>query len=121
PATEEAARPPLRAIEELIRDDDVAGLVFLFEAADGTRGENELDAERLQAVDVRAEVQLRRRHAVAPAVPRQKRHALAAQGPQHVRRRRIAKRRRHHHFFAIGDIGHVVQAGAADDAYLRAL
>ena len=109
---------PLRAIEELIGDDDVERLVFLLQAADGARREDALDAEHLEAEDVGAEVQLGRQQPVAGAVPRQKRHALAAQRADDVRARRIAERRRDRPLFAIGQLRHVVQAAAADDADL---
>ena len=78
-----------------------------------------LDAERLEAVDVGAEVQLRRRDAMADAVPRQERHARAAE--------RAASRTAPTaapngvsmvHFVPVGELGHVVQAAAADDANL---
>ena len=77
PAAEERADAPLRAIEELIGHDDVERLVLLLQAADRARRQDPLDAEHLEAVDVRAEVQLRRQDAMPDAVPRQKRDALA--------------------------------------------
>ena len=94
PAAEERADAPFRAIEELIGHDDVERLVFLLQAADRARRQDPLDAEHLEAVDVRAEVQLRRQDAMAGAVARQKRDPLAAQRADHVRARRIAERRR---------------------------
>ena len=78
-AAEERADAPLRPIEELIGDDDVERLVLLLQAADGARRQNPLDAEHLEAVDVRAEIQLRRQKPMPGAVAREKRHALAAQ------------------------------------------
>src|SRR5204862_2077541 len=85
------------------------------------RREDELHAECLHAEDVRAEVQLRRRHTMAAAMPRQERDALATQRAEQVRRRGLTKRRRHVHFLAVGHARHVVQAGPANDAYLRSL
>src|SRR6185312_12656897 len=103
-------------VEELIGDDDVERLVFLLEAADGARRQDPLDAEHLEAVDVGAEVQLRRQDAMPDAVPRQEGDPLAAQRADHVRPRGIAKRRRDPPLLAIGHLRHVVQAAAADDA-----
>ena len=117
-AAEEGADASLRPIEELIGHDDVERLVFLLQAADGARRQDALDAEHLEAVDVRAEVQLRRQDAVPDAVARQKRDALAAQRADHVRPGRIAERRRDGLLFAVGQLRHVVQAAAADDADL---
>src|SRR6267142_2849357 len=54
-----------------------------------------------------------------PAPWRARRDALPAQRPEQVGARRLAKRRRHRHVLAIGDAGHVIQAGPADDANLR--
>ena len=84
---------PLRAIEELIRDQDVERLVLFLQAADRARRQNPLDAEHLEPVDVRAEIQLRRQNPMADAVARQKRDALSAKRPDHVRAGRIAERR----------------------------
>ena len=117
-AAEERADAPLRAIEELVGHDDVERRVFVLEAADRARRDDALDAEHLEAVDVGAEVQLGRQDAVADAVPRQERHALAAQRADDVRPGRIAKRRRDRLLFAVGQLGHVVQAAAADDSDL---
>ena len=44
------------AVEELVRDDHVAGVNVLAHAADGADGDDPFDAERLHAVEVGAEV-----------------------------------------------------------------
>jgi hypothetical protein len=118
PPAEERARPSLGAIEELIGNDDVERCVFLLQAADGAGRQDVLDPEELHAEDVGAEVELRRQDPVPGAVPREKRDAAAAQRPDQIRPRRLAERRGQRHFLAIGHAGHVVQAAAADDAYL---
>ena len=78
PVAEEGADAAARAIDELIGNDEIERRVLLFQAADRARRQDAFDAERLEAVDVGAEVQLRRHQPVADAVPRQERHALAA-------------------------------------------
>ena len=120
-AAEERADAALGAIEELIGHHDVERLVFVLQAADRAGRQDPLDAEHLEAEDVGAEVQLRRQQAMADAVPRQKRDALAAQRAEHVRARRIAERRRRRALFAVGQLRHVVQAAAADDANRRVI
>ena len=115
-AAEEGADAPLRPIEELVGHENVERPVLLLQAADRARRQNPLDAEHLEAVDVRAKVQLRRQDPVAGAVARQKRDALAAQRADHVRPGRIAERRRDASLLAVGQLRHVVQAAAADDA-----
>ena len=91
---------------------------MLFEAADGRRRNQPLDAEQLEPEDIGPEVQLGRQNPVAGAVPREKRYALAAKRAEQVRTGRITERRLHRHFLAIGQVGHVVQAAAADHANL---
>ncbi len=49
------------------------------------------------------------------AVTGQKGHALAAQRPDDVGRRRLTKRRLHAPLLAVGELRHVVQSAAADD------
>ena len=52
---------------------------------------------------------------VPGAVPRKKRHTLAAKRADHVRGRRFAERRVDLPLFAVGQFRHVVQTAAADD------
>ena len=52
------------------------------------------------------------------AVAREKGDALSAERADDVRPGRIAKGRRDRDFAAVGDLGHVVQTAATDDAYL---
>ena len=116
PLAEERRDAAAGPIDELIRDDQVERLVFLLQAADGARREDVFDAERLEAEDVGAEIQLRGHEPVTEAVPGEKGDALAAQRADHVRRRRLAERRLDLPLLAIGELRHVVQTAAADDA-----
>jgi hypothetical protein len=84
PATEERADPPLGPIEELIGHHDVQRPIFLFQAAHRARRQDPLDAQDLEAVDIRAEIQLGRQDAVPRAVTGQKCHAGAAERADHV-------------------------------------
>ena len=112
---EERADAAHRAIDELIRNDDVERLELFFQAADGARRQDEFHAELLQAEDVGAEVELARQQPVPGAVPRQERHSLAAQRADDVGARRVAKRRGQGHFGPVRHLGHVVQAAATND------
>ena len=116
PVAEERGDAAARPIDELIGDHQVERLVLLLQAADGARREDVLDAQRLEAEDVGAEVQLRGHQPVAEAVPRQEGHALAAQRADDVRRRRLAERRLDAPLLPVGQFRHVVQTAAADDA-----
>ena len=94
-AAEEGADAPLRPIEELIGHDDVERPILLLQAADRAGRQNALDAEHLEAVDVRAEVQLRRQRCGARRrAAAETRRACRAASPMHVRPGRIAERRR---------------------------
>ena len=113
---EEGRHASLRAIEELIGDHEVERLVLFLETAHGARREDVLDAEQLEAVDVRAEIELGREQPVPGAVTREEGDPLAAQRADDVRRGRSAERCLDAALFAIGELRHVVQAAAADDA-----
>ncbi len=118
---EERADATLRSIEKLIRHDDVERRVFLLEAADRARRNNPLHAKQLEAEDVRAEVELRREEPMSRAMPREKRDPLPAQRADQIRTRRIAEWGRQRLFFAVGQLGHVVQAAAANHTYLNVM
>src|SRR5947209_10452055 len=114
-AAEERADAPSGAVEELIGHDDVERLVLLFQAADRARRYDPLDAEHLECVDVRAEIELRRKDPMADAMSRQERDALAAERADDERTGRLAKRRGNDLFLTVGQLRHLVQAAAADD------
>ena len=115
-AAEERTDPPFRAIDELVRDQDVERLVLFLEAADGAGREDPLHAEDLESVDIGAEIQFGRQDPMADAVARKKRDASSPQRPDDIRAGRFAKRRGNRPLFAVGQRGHVVQTAAADDA-----
>src|SRR6185295_10841316 len=91
-------------------------LVLVLQAADGAGRDDALDAEHLEAVDVGAEVQLRRQDAMPDTVTREKSDAFPAKRADDVGPRRIAEWRRQALFLRVGQLSHVVQAAAADDA-----
>ena len=74
---EERRDASARAVDELIRNHEVERLVFFLERADRAERENAFHAQRFHSVDVGAEIQLRRRDAMAAAVARQKRDFFA--------------------------------------------
>ena len=59
------------AVDELVGNDEVGGLVLFLERTDGGDGEDALHAELLEGVDVGAEVQLGGKNAMAAAMARQ--------------------------------------------------
>jgi len=50
---EEGAHPPPRPVDYLVGDEQVSRLDFFFETAAGVDGDNLLDADGLQGVDIR--------------------------------------------------------------------
>ena len=115
PAPEERADAALGTVEELIGNDDVERLHLGAEAADRAGRQDRADAEHLHPEDVRAEVQLGRRDAVAGAVPREECHLAPAQRADEVGPRGIPERRCQRDFFSLRQIGHVVQAAPTND------
>src|SRR6202040_2884186 len=55
---EKRIRAMPRSIDELMRKEDVGRVIVLFHRSDGARGENRVHAERLEAVDVRPEIEV---------------------------------------------------------------
>src|SRR5205823_5895156 len=66
--------------------------------------------------DVRAKVQFGRKQPVTDAVTRKKCDARAPERTQQIRARRLAKRRVDASLLAVGQLVHVVETAAADDA-----
>src|SRR4029434_1786886 len=116
--TEERADAPARAIDELIGKHQILRRVLLLQAADRACRHDPFHAEHLHAENIGAVIELARVQAMALAVPGQERHPLAAQRREDVRTGWIAERRRQRLLVAIGELGHVVEAAAADDSNL---
>ena len=100
---EEGRRAPVRLVDELIDEHDVARREPL-----GSEPTAEIDSTRvaplLQRVDVRAVVDLRRQEAVPAAVARQEEQPRLAELAADERARRLAEGRRD------GVLAHVVEA-----------
>ncbi len=107
------------AIDELVGNDEVGGLVLFLERADGGDGKDALDAEFLEGVDVGAEVEFRGQNAMAAAVAREEGDFAAFQFAENEGVGWIAERRFHAHFVLIGEAGHGIEPAAADDADFR--
>src|SRR5574337_1558969 len=88
---EESTDPSLRAIKELIRNDNIQRREVLAHAAYRRGGDYPLHAQELEPEDVRPEIQLGRHQAMAASVPREKRHPSPCQGPDDVGIRRRPK------------------------------
>ncbi len=104
------------AVDELVGNDEVGGLVLFLERADGGDGEDALDAELLQGVDVGAEVELGGKNAMAAAVAREKGDLAALELAENEGVGGCAEGRFHALFVNVGESGHGVKPAAADDA-----
>ena len=71
------------AVDELVGNHEVGGLVLFLQRADGGDGEDALDAKFFEGVDIGAEVQLRGQNAVAAAMAREESDFAAFQFAQH--------------------------------------
>src|SRR5262249_44019478 len=108
--------PPLREIDELIGDDQIEWPDVVLHAANGGDRDDPLHAERFQAPDVRAEVQLGRRQAMPATVPRQEDDRAAVEGAGAELVRRIAEWRADAAPANVGQAFELVETAATDDA-----
>ncbi len=108
--------PAARAVEKLVGDHELQRRMFFLQRSHRAERHDALDAQRLESVNIRAKVQLRRRMAMAAAVARQKRDLFARELPDDIRVRRHAPRRFDRHFFVRGKAGHRIEAAPADNS-----
>ena len=114
--SEKTLRPRKRPVDELVHDDEHAGMQMLAQRAHGADGNDIGHAQPLQRVDVGAEVDLRGRNPVAAPVPWQKYHRLAVELAAQQFVRRPAERRRYLLPALAGEAVDVVDTAAADNA-----
>ena len=107
------------AVDELVGDHEVGGLVLFLERADGGDGEDALDAEFLEGVDVGAEVELGGEDAMAAAMAGEKGDAAAFQFAEHECVRGRAEGCFHALLAHVGETRHGVKPAAANDADFR--
>ena len=99
---EERGDAAARSIEELVGNDEIERAMFFFQRSHRTERQDAFHAQHLHSVNIGAEVQLRRRNAMAAAMPGKKGHSLALQFSDDVGVRRRAKRRVQLHFLLRG-------------------
>ena len=114
--SEERARSPVRAVDELVGNDDVPGAKLLLQTADRPDGEQKLGAELLQRAHVGAKVDLARKDAMTTAVARQEGDADATQLAHDERIRGRAERRAHRDLLRAVEPGHLIEPAPADHA-----
>ena len=114
--TEEGRDAVEGAIDELVGNDKVSGLVLFLKRADGGDGEDALDAEFLEGVNIGAEVELGGKNAMAAAVAREKGDLAAFELAENEDVRGRAEGGFNALFVNVGEAGHGVKPAAADDA-----
>jgi hypothetical protein len=112
---EESGFATFGAVEELIGDQELARLEIFPERAHGTDRDDALHAEEFHGVDVGAEVEFRRKDAVAAAVAGEERDALSFQSAEDEGVGGIAEGSFEAEFASVGQSGHGVEAAATDD------
>ena len=115
-AAEERRDPAAGAVEELIGDHRSSGLYSSFRLPTALADRMYSTPSILKPKMLARKLSSDGRSRWPSAVPREKRDALAAQRADDVGRRRLAERRLHPPLLAVGELRHVVQAAAADDA-----
>src|SRR5438105_1037752 len=108
-----------RAIDELMRENDVGRLVLLLHRADRACRNDGVHAENFEAENIRAVIQLARQAAVSASVTREKSDTGSVDLADDVRIGRFAERRFDLLFFHNLETIHLVQPGSADDADRR--
>jgi hypothetical protein len=119
PFAEEGGNAAAGTVEELVGDDEIERAMFFFERPDGAQRNDAIDSERFHAVDIRPEIQLRRRDAMPAAVASEEGHVLAGQRAQDIIVRGIAEGSLYQDFLRRFKSGHGVEAAAADDSDFR--
>ena len=108
-----------RAIDELVGNDEVGGLVLFLERSDGGDREDALHAELFEGVNIGAEVEFRGKNAMAAAVAREEGDFAAFQFAENEGIGWVAEGRLDALFVLIGKAGHGIEPAAADDADFR--
>ena len=104
------------AIEELIRDYEIKRLVFFLQRSDCGNGDDPLDAELLESINIGAEIQFRGEDAMSASVARQKSDLAAFERAQDIGVGRVAEWSLLLEFPHVGEAGHGIKPAAADDA-----
>ena len=115
---EESRNPAACAIDELIGNYEVQGLVLLLQRADRAERDNPFDSQHLHAINIGPKVELRWRDAMPAAMPRQERDTAARQLAHYKLLRRAAEGRVHRNLFLCLKSWHGVQPAPSDNADL---
>ena len=118
-AAEKRGDAAARAVEKLERQEHVQGLHVFPKRAHGADGNNPLDAQFLEAVNVGTVIDLGGREDMSATVARKKGDLAAFELAENIIVRGLPERRRNAHFPYSPNPGHFIQAAAANQADLR--
>src|SRR5882724_11955718 len=107
-----------RAVNELVRDNEIRGLVLFLERPYSGHRKYPLHAQALHAPYVGAKIKFGGKDAVPTAVSRQKRDFAPFQRAQNKDVRSFAERRLYRDLMNVGKTRHGVQTTAANNANL---
>ena len=118
-AAEKSIDAVARTIEELVRNDEIQGLVFFLQRTHGRDRDDSIDSQLFESVNVRAEIQFAGKNAVSAGVAGQECDFATFKSAANISVGGRAKRRFQAYFFYLTQAGHGVKAAAADNAYFR--
>ena len=107
------------SIEELVGDHEVQRLVFFFQRTNRGHGDDPLHTQLLEAVYVRAKIQLRGQDVMPSPMPRQEGDLAAFKRAKDVGVRRLTEGCLQADFPDLAEPGHGVKPAAANDADFR--
>src|SRR5690242_11094223 len=116
-AAEKSGSTVFGAVDELVHYHEFSRTQLLLERTDGADGNDALDTQNFQRVDVRAEVDFGGQDAMPAAMAREESDALPLKQAEHDGVRGIAERRLNANFPGVGQAGHGIKSAASDDAY----
>ena len=115
-AAEKGGFAPFCAVEELIGDEEIHRRIIFAKRAHRADGNDVLDAENFQRIDVGAVIDFARREEMAASVARKKSDAAAFERAHDECIRGIAEGSLDADFTRVGKTRHLIEAAAADDA-----
>jgi hypothetical protein len=108
-----------RAVEKLIRNDEIERLVPFLERSHGGDGNDALHSKLLEAMDIGTEVQFARENAVAASMTREKCNFAAFEHATNVGIRWRPEWGSYANFFRLRQSGHGIEPAAADNSEFR--
>jgi hypothetical protein len=108
-----------RAVEKLIWDNKIQGLVFFLQRTHRRHRHDSLNPKLLESMNIGPEIEFARKDTMPAPVPRQKGDLAALEHPAYIRVRRRAERRLHADLFHLRQSGHRIKPAAANNPYFH--